>query len=68
MAGRRFRGRIWLQGNINFRRKSGVLWKENRNRFCKPFRVLLLACSFSYNSESMSVFVIRENRLAWGSR
>ena len=25
MAGRRFRGRIWLQGNINFRRKSGVL-------------------------------------------
>ena len=25
MAGRRFRGRIWLQGNINFRRKAGVL-------------------------------------------
>jgi hypothetical protein len=23
--GRRFRGRIWLQGNINFRRKAGVL-------------------------------------------
>lgn len=25
MAGRRFKGRIWLQGNINFRRKAGVL-------------------------------------------